>query len=226
MLKPRALLLAMAGLCFVAAPAAAEDGRIAAGITAGTLGIGPEIGYRFNRTLGARANATFLGFSFDVDTTDVDYDVDVDLQSAGLMLDIFPTGSGFRISVGGRYNGSTGDADGTPQDRVRINGFVFQPAEIGQIRGDFTLDAFAPALTIGYGGTIRPGFVFSVEAGALFQGKIHVGRLRFEEGTASEEIVAMPVVQARLASEREELQDELDQYQVYPILQFGLGWRF
>ena len=222
----RALLLAVAGLCAATSPATAADGRLAAGITAGTLGIGPEIGYRINRTIGVRANAAFFEFGFDVNTSNVDYDVDVELKSAGLMLDLYPTGSGFRISAGVRYNATGANADGTPQDRVRINGLVFQPAEIGRVRGDFDLDEFAPSLTIGYGGTIRPGFFASVDAGALFQGKLRVSPLRFEDGTASGDILALPIVANELEEERDELQAELDDYQVYPILQFGLGWRF
>lgn len=239
---PKAGLLATLALVatFAATPAAARDGKIYAGVSAGSLGIGPELGYRFSRHLGARANASFFAFGFDIDTTertqiapgvtDVDgalYDVDVDLMSGGLMLDVFPTGSGFRVSAGVRYNGTKAHAEGTPQDRVRFSStLVFTPSELGRVVGDFSLDEFAPALTVGYAGKFIGGMVFTVEAGALFQGKAKVSPLRFEGGMASAQILAMPVVQERLERERRELQEELDPYQVYPILQFGLGWRF
>lgn len=237
----RYVALAAALLLAPIAPANAKDGRLTAAISGGTLGIGPELAYRLKDRFAIRGNASLLGFGFEIDTTertvnpatglvDVDgaiYDIDVKLRSAGLMFDVFPTGSGFRVSAGVRYNGTKGDADGVPQDRVRFNRFlVFTPEEIGHVVGDFTTRDFAPAVTIGYGGKLRKGMYFGIEAGALFQGAVKVSPLSFEGGIASDEILALPIVQERLEEERQALQDELNNYQVYPILQFSFGWRF
>ena len=40
-----------------------DPARFSIGVTGGTLGIGPEIAYRFSETLGVRGNATFLSLS-------------------------------------------------------------------------------------------------------------------------------------------------------------------
>jgi hypothetical protein len=55
-------------LPFVATPAVAQDTASAAsvGVTGGTLGIGPEIGWR-TENLGVRGSATFFSLSRGVD---------------------------------------------------------------------------------------------------------------------------------------------------------------
>src|ERR1044072_1671527 len=73
-----------------------DDARLKAGITAGTLGIGPEVSYRLSERLGVRGNVTFLSISRDIESDDITYDGKLKLQSGGVMLDVYPFGGGFR----------------------------------------------------------------------------------------------------------------------------------
>jgi hypothetical protein len=43
---------------------------------------------------------------------------------------------------------------------------------------------------------------------------------------ASGPIATNTAFQAQLANERAEIEDDIDNYKVYPILQIGLGYRF
>jgi hypothetical protein len=62
-------LAAAIAAAFVATPAVAQDRASVAsvGITGGTLGIGPEIGWR-TENLGVRGSATFFSLSRGVDS--------------------------------------------------------------------------------------------------------------------------------------------------------------
>lgn len=207
-----------------AAPALAQDATgpvVTAAITGGTLGIGPEAGVRFSTLFGVRANATFLSISPSIDSGGIDYDGRLKLRSAGIMADVYPFGGGFRVSGGARVNGSKARVVATPTEPTKIGNTTFTPAQIGTLTGRAVTKDFAPALTLGYGGKMRAGFVFGVEAGALFQGTV-----RIRDFAATGAFANDPRFQAELARQRAELQDDVNDYKVYPIVQISLGYRF
>lgn len=198
-----------------------KSGRFRIGLTAGTLGIGPEIGYRANRTIGVRANATFLSFSHSVKSNNVRYDGKANLKSGGVMLDLHPFGGGFFLSAGARINGNAGRLRATPQSTTTIGAIAYTPAQIGTISGRAEVKNVAPQLTLGYGGGLHRGLSVNVEAGALFQGAVRV-RDYSSNGTLAND----PRFIAELEKERLNTQRKVDDYKVYPILQIGLKYRF
>ena len=200
----------------VTAPAIAQ-GHFSVGVTGGTLGIGPEIGYRASTKIGVRANATFLNFSHGFDSDDLNYDGKLKLNSFGGMIDFYPFDGGFRVSGGARYNQNKARAVATPTGNASVGGQVFTPAQIGTLTGRATVKDFAPALTLGYGSSFGSGFTVGFEAGALFQGKVRLRNFTSSTGL---------IPQARLEAERLDLQDDVDDYKVYPIVQLTLGYRF
>lgn len=216
-------------LALAAAPAAAQDSAndpastITAAVTGGTLGIGPELGFRFADHVGVRGNATFLGIGTDLTVDDNDYDADLKLKSFGAMVDIYPFGGSFRISGGARINRNRAGIDGdfTGQGSVEIDDTTYTGAQVGVISGRARVKKFAPALTLGWGGSNRHGFFFGAEIGALFQGSV-----RIQQFTATGSLRNDPTFQARLEQERRNVQDDVNDYKVYPILQTSLGWRF
>lgn len=133
------------------------------------------------------------------------------------MIDVYPFDGGFRISAGGRSNGNKGRVLATPSGPVTINGNTYTPAQVGTLSGKAGTKNFAPMLTVGYGGGIRPGLAFGVDAGAMFQGSV-----RLHDFTASNAMIRPQDIEA----ERRDLQDDIDGYKVYPVLQFSLGYRF
>ena len=217
---------AVVALPFLAQSASAQEqpadtsGHFSFGVTGGTLGVGPEIGYRVNNTVGVRANATFLSFSHTIKSNDVRYDGTAKLQSGGATIDIYPFGGGFRFSAGARANGNSGRLRATPMSNTRIGGIDFTPAQIGTITGDAETKDFAPQLTLGYGGKLRRGLSLSIEAGALFQGAVQIRDYR-ADGALSNNALFI----AQLEKERLHVQDTLDKYKVYPIVQIGLKYR-
>ncbi|MCH4151176.1 MAG: hypothetical protein LKF30_04405 [Sphingobium sp.] len=205
------------------------DARLKLGITAGTLGIGPEVSYRISERLGVRGNATFLSISRDIDSDDITYDGKVKLQSGGVMLDVYPFGGGFRVSGGLRINGNKARGIASPNSGTSytINGTTYSATDIGTLRADTDIKNVAPALTLGYGGGLSNGLVFGVEAGALFQGSVKIKPLTITGVCAG----ASPpptcaTLTADLDAERRSVNDDIDGYKVYPILQLSVGYRF
>lgn len=226
----RLALIASATL-LSAAPALAQDegGHLYAGITGGTLGIGPEVGYRLNETFGVRASASFLGVSHEIDSDDVTYDGSFDLESYGAMVDLYPFGGGFRVSGGFRINNNRASADAEPTGGTfTFNGVDYDTTTlVTSARTRARVDDFAPALTIGYAGGNRSGFVFGVEAGALFQGSAKIDPITITGTCATAPAtLGCGTIAADLEAERRDVQDDVDDYKVYPILQLTLGYRF
>ena len=115
----------------VATPAFAQSsGGFQVGVTAGTLGIGPEVGFR-TESFGVRGSATFFGLSREVESDGVEYDGDLRLRSFGGTVDVYPFGGGFRLSGGARINRNRIELEATPTTNVEIGSRTFTPAEIG-----------------------------------------------------------------------------------------------
>lgn len=202
-------------------PAHAQTGGAHVGVTGGTLGIGPELGYRFSGSFGVRGSATFLGLNREVETDNVDYDGDLRLRSFGGTVDVYPFGGGFRVSAGGRVNRNRIDLEARPTADVRIGNLTFTPAQIGILTGDVEANKFAPLITIGWGGGLSNGLKFGIDAGAMFQGSPRVSQLRSTGSFANNAIF-----QTALELERREIEDDIRRFKVYPVLQASLSYMF
>jgi hypothetical protein len=205
----------------LAAPAIAQDSQWSLGLIGGTLGVGPQLAFRPGPHVGVRANAAFLSISRDEDIDDIDYDGEADLKSYGAMLDWFPTGGGLRISVGGRVNNTEIDLVGRPTTSVTVGNTTYTPQQIGTLSGAVTTDDFAPLVTFGYGGTLSEGFTIGAEVGVLFQGKPEIGNLR-----ATGLLASTPQLQADIDREEREIEDDLSDYDMWPIVQVEFLYRF
>jgi hypothetical protein len=76
-------------------------------------------------------------------------------------------------------------------------------------------------VTVGWGGSPAPGVKFGIDAGALFQGSPRVSQLQSTGSFANN-----PIFLAALELERREVEDDIDQFKVYPVLQLTLGYLF
>jgi hypothetical protein len=219
---PLLLALALSSTALAAdGPQGSEGGRFALGITGGTLGVGPELSYRFTDHIGVRGSLGWLSIGREQDVDDIDYDGDLDLLSFGGMLDVYPFGGGFRLSGGVRWVGNEINLRASPTNDVTIGGTTYTPAEIGTLRGTVEPNAVAPVVTLGWTGKLKRGFTLGVEAGAMFQGAAKITNLR-ANGLLGSDAAFLADIEA----EEEEIEDDIDDYKVWPVVQILVLYRF
>lgn len=197
-------------LALVAAAGAAQAAGL--GVRAGTTGVGVDYGFGIAPTLGGRVGVSGMNFNTHVDTSDVRYDAKAKLANVNLFLDWSPLGP-FRITGGFIPNDNKVDLAGQPSA-----GGSFPPGSslTGTVKPD---KSFAPYLGIGYGNVWTPGVNFYFDAGIMFQGSPQV-TLSVNCGSLSPAQCA--AAQSQVAAEQQRVQNELDKFKYYPVINFGI----
>lgn len=212
-----AALLVSTGLVSGVVPKAAagdaEDGagyrgNWAFGVTAGTLGIGPEIAVLLHPNFVVRANATWLEaplptVTFGAGDQQEEYQTDsVSMMSAGILIDWHPFRDGGRFSAGVRYH----DHEITG---VRTQG----PGGIEETNSPFGFTAVnsskvLPYLGFGYDSAFFKDYGLSVSTdfGVMFG--------------MSHDVDVTP------ATNRTEIEDDFNSISVFPVIQLSTKYRF
>lgn len=195
---------------------------IEVGANVGTLGIGPMIGYHPGHALvGVRAEGDFFGISHNFTYRDIDnFRASAKWRSVGAIADLYPFGSGLRISAGLKANMNQLNATASPQDVVYIGNNDYTPQQVGQLNARVKWNRVTPYVGLGFSHAFGGHFVFSSDFGALYQG---TGRLTYG-GTG-------------LAAQTAQFHSDMDHYmkdihkamrytKFYPVIAFSVGYRF
>jgi hypothetical protein len=176
-------------------------------------------------TLNARLG--IQGFSYDedgIETDNVNYDADLKLFSGLLTADWFPFHGGFRLSAGLLANGNELDLTGRPSagSTFNINGVPFAAAEVGSLQGNVDFNSIAPYLGIGWGNPFSSGgnWSFNCDLGVAFQGSPDVTLTANGPAANNSDFLA------NLEAERRDLENEVDDFQYYPVVSLGITYRF
>lgn len=224
----RGIIPAMTGAtvllaCLLAPAYADEAGGPSLGVTAGTLGVGIEAGYAVGERFAFRVAAHEYDLDVDGEEGGIDYDAELRLSSMGAWADWYPLGGVFRITAGWLRNDNAIDGEGRPEPGgYELGGQVFTVAETGVLHADVDFRRSAPYLGLGWRwGFEGRGLAFVADLGVLFQGSPRV-TLRSVGGSLSGD----PLLVAALAREEMDLEDDLDDYEYYPVAAVGLLYRF
>lgn len=206
----------------------AQDGRFALGANAGTTGLGVEAQVMVNPKLTLRGGFDSLAFDQEVDGEDILYDGEIDFSTGGIFADVHPTGGAFFLS-GGIYFGDrqlTVSATPEPGTTVEIGDEQFAAAEVGTLGGQLDFGGTAPFVGLGWNNTFtkdrRIGFKFLV--GAAFGSDPSATLARTGGATLSPAVQAD--LDAELRAEELEIEDEVEGFTIYPVVQIGLAYRF
>lgn len=198
------------------------------GVNVGTLGAGVEYSSSFNELFALRTGFNTLTYSDSLNESGIKYDADLELQTISLVFDYHPFGNGFRLSAGAMYNGNNLDVTAKPdgsQD-IEINGIQYSASDVGKLDGKIDFNNFAPYAGLGYSSskTKSSGFSFNTEIGALFQG---TGTAKLN-ATCGSAVTAQQCNQIRndLLEEEKQLNDELSDFKIYPVVSMGIGYKF
>lgn len=201
-------------------PSTAWSQDHAVGARFGLLGIGAEYAYRFTDRIAFRAGFNGSGFSFEEEESGIDYDFDLDFDSLSLGVDVHPMRGAFRVSAGYLRNDTGLSAASVPTGILTIGDTTYPASLVGTLRGRIGFDSTAPFFGLGFDWLREKRVGLTFDLGVVDQGAPQVAL------TADGPIASEPGFAADLAAERAELQESLDDFDVYPYAMLGFVVRF
>ncbi|HAB56363.1 MAG TPA: hypothetical protein DCE61_08425 [Cellvibrionales bacterium] len=194
----------------------------AVGVGGSTLGYQVALSQSLSENVNLKLSYNTASQSFDGETDGVNYDYDFEFESTSLLIDWHVFGGGFRLTTGALINDNEifaqSDISGLT---LEVGDTVFTSAEVGRLEGDISFDSYAPYLGLGWGRSITDGFSFVFDLGVVFQGEPTVN-LQTVGGTLSDNSLLLDEVER----EEQELQDDANDFDVYPVVSLGLFYSF
>jgi hypothetical protein len=212
-----------AAALLAAGAADAQTSRFAVGVQGGTPGLGGTVSFMVNDYITLRGSYDRLSLDRDDTYDGIDYSGEADFSSPGAFVDVHPFRNAFFVSGGAYFGDRTVDIASTPNEPVSIGGVTFTPEQVGTLRGSLDLASTAPFVGVGFDNTFTSGghWGWRVLVGAAFGDEPEVD-LDASGGTISD----TPQFQAQLALEEADIQDDADNYDILPVVQVGLNYRF
>ncbi len=236
-MKARYALLTSCLTCLIFSQASAEEqGNIGVGVKAGTLGVGAEVDLGLNEILHLRGGANYLQFSFDSTISNIDYEMEPEFKNFSLLLDVYPFSGSFRITGGIFINNNEIDLTGSPRgDGLWANYSI--PSEYSfaeplkdtiKVNGTVEFNTFAPYVGIGWNSNVEQekGWGVSFEMGVLFQGAPTVSSLTATAAAPLDAYADNPIVLQVLEQEKKAIEDDLENFQYYPVASLMLHYTF
>jgi hypothetical protein len=214
----RSLIVSIVLLAGFSTQALAEDHAV--GFRVGMLGLGVEYAYRVSDRISVRGGLNGSGISFDETESGIDYGFDLDFDSVSVGVDVYPLKGKFRVSAGALKNDSGLSAIASPGQNYTIGDGTYTANEVGTLTGRIGFDNTAPYLAVGWDWLHDKKVGVALDIGLLKQGAPVVS-MRADGPIASD-----PQFMDDLAAETLELQQSLDDLDVYPYAMFGVVVRF
>lgn len=217
----RCVRLAVAAALFGLASTASAE--FAAGVKAGTLGLGLELTTDLTETLNLRAGVNRFSYGYDSVESDIEYRLDLDLQSVSLLADWHLFRGAFRITGGVMRNDNELTGRSLPTDgSYEIDGQRYDAGQVGTLLMGADFDSSAPYLGIGWGNAVDTDgrWHFTSDLGVLMQGS-PVVRLEADGPLRDNEDFRQA-----LRNEEASLQEDVEDYEYYPVLSVGISYRF
>lgn len=217
-----ALAAIVLGVIFSVTEGFAGDSKFALSAKAGTLGIGLETAMNLNENFNARLGMNAFEYDYDGQESGIDYDFEFSLLTVAGLLDWFPFEQGFRITGGVMLNDNTVDFKATPTGSYNIGGVTYTAAEVGSLTGDIDFEDISPYLGVGWGNPFgtENSWSLNLDLGVMYQGTPEI--TYNTNGTLSND----PTFRANLERERQDVEDELDSFEFYPVFSIGISYRF
>ena len=185
-------------------------------VRASTLGLGGEIAKLVGGHAAVRVGAHFASY----EGGDVEDATKIKLQNFSALLDLFPARRGSFRLTGGLVAGTTSVALSEGPE-FYVGDDENAPLHSGTLTETYDYPSARPYAGFGWGtpASRRGGFGFVSDIGVAF------GKPRYSiDATGPDANSAQ--LRAELAAEREKNQEDIDAYAFYPVIGFGLSYRF
>jgi hypothetical protein len=201
---------------------AVQAQQVGAAVRVSTLGLGAEVATQIAPGINARIGLNGLTVEYDGTEDDIEYNFDFELFSAAVLLDWHALGGGFRLSGGFLLNGNKINADAVPSDTYTIGDQEYAGSDVGRLNGKLDFNSFAPYIGLGWGDLVgqKRNLGLVLDIGLAFQGspKVKLNAAGLIAGDAG--------FQADLAREQDQLEEDLDDFGIYPVASLGLRYSF
>lgn len=209
-------------VAFLLAPtfAAAEGLNLSA--RGSTLGLGLEVGYAFNEHFNIRLASNNYSYDYETTEDEIQYNFDLELKSTALLLDYHPFAGSFRLTGGILDNKNKLDGTAVPTGSYDIGGTTYTGSDVGTLYSNVVLGDKNP-LYFGLGWSKAlgdSGFGLGFDLGLVMQGSPDVSL------SADGPIASDPQFQADMRAEEEQLQQDMDQFETYPVIAIGITYQF
>ena len=220
--KPNAIVLLIVSVLLSCGAGCADSGGLAIMGKGGTLGLGGELATGITSDINARVGLNAFDYDFEDEFDDIEYDIGLDFSSFSALVDWHVFGGSFRLTGGLLSLDHELDLDATPTVNQEIGGTIYTPAQIGTLSGDVEIDGVAPYVGIGWGDPMDRSkrWGFYCDFGVAFTDSPDVTL------SANGTLAADAAFQANLARERDEIEDDLEPFEFYPVISLGLYFRF
>lgn len=205
-----------------------SDRDYAASLKISTLGLGLEAQTSIYEKLNFRLGVN--NWQYDDTSTEggISYDTELQLFTFSALVDWHPFNGIFRVSTGLMLNNNEIDLNGkiTGSQTVSIGNksYVFS-AGTDSINGSVEFNDIAPYLGIGWGNALGPdknwGFLFDI--GILFQGSPDVS---LTANAPSLGAVVQADINSEIANEIAQLENDIDGFDIYPVVSLGVSYKF
>lgn len=200
----------------------ADTFDIALGGKVGTPGLGLELTVGLLDSLNTRVGLNTFSYGYDFDVDDFNYDADLNLFTGMLLADWHLFDNDFRITGGMVLNENEITAVGTTdKEIVVINDTGYRAADVGDLRTTISFNNFAPYFGIGWGNAVGDNhFNFSFDLGVIFSGSPSATL------SANGPLASDPDFQHDLAAEANDVEEEGEDFNIYPVIALGINFQF
>jgi len=189
-----------------------------------TLGLGFDVSSAINSSLSVRFNLNGASYTDSQKDGNNEFEGTLDLLTAGLLVDYYPFENNFRFSTGAYYNGNEfmGTTSPSVGSNVNLNGNSYDMSQIVSLDTKITFDTIAPYFGIGWGNNAKDsGWGFTFDLGAMYHG---VGEAKLTANGLNSSLSNQAV--SDLLLEEENINDDLEDFQFYPVVSIGVNYSF
>ena len=203
------------------------------------LGFGADVAIPTTRRSNVRLGFAAFNYGRGFAKDGVTYSGRLNLRSMQALYDFFPLGGGFHLSPGVMmYSGNqlTGNATVPGGQTVSFGGadYASDPSNPLKGSGKLQFSKAGPMFLLGFGNLARRNeghFGMTFDIGAVYQGVPHT-TLNFTGGACDpigincRDVSSDPTVQSNILSEQAKINHSASPLRFYPVISFGLGYKF